>query len=309
MFPDKSGCVPTLTIDLKQLRFAVATADAKSFSRAAVILNVKQITLSRRVQQLEDRLGVKLFERTTRGAEITQNGRPFIEQARRIVTDVDNLRTTARNVSYGLKGRIAVGYCSPLMSGNLRLAIWDYLTKFADVQFDGVEASLEKLFHGLQSHALDVAVAPIGFGEDGIISRRIWSERLYAVLPGDHVLAEKEQLYWQDMRWEVFVVPSGGLGPIFGNLIAGRLTQQGKRPNIIVQDTSLESVLSMVAAKRYISVATEASQGVSWTDVRFHEIHDPTGPARLEYALYWRKDNENPALQRFFKLIEERYPG
>ncbi|OYX93781.1 MAG: LysR family transcriptional regulator, partial [Novosphingobium sp. 35-62-5] len=118
-----------------------------------------------------------------------------------------------------------------------------------------------------------------------------------------------EQIYWQDLRREVFVVPAGGLGPVFGNLIAARLTEQGKRPSIIVQDTSLESVLSMVAAKRYISIATEASQGVCWADLRFHEIHDPNGPARLEYALYWRRNNDNPALQHFFKLIEERYPG
>lgn len=298
-----------MTIEIHQLRYAVATADAKSFSRAAAALNVKQITLSRRVRLLEDRLGVKLFERSTRGAETTENGRPFIEQARRIVTDIDNLQTTARNVSYGLRGRIAVGYCSPIMAGNLKLAISDYLTKFEDVQFDGIEAGLEKLFHGLHSHVVDVAVAPIGLDEDGIASRRIWSERLYAVLPVDHALAEKDQIYWQDLRREVFVVPAGGLGPVFGNLVAARLTEQGKRPSIIVQDTSLESVLSMVVAKRYISIATEASQGVAWTDLRFYEIHEPTGPARLEYALYWRRNNENPALQHFFKLIDERYPG
>lgn len=298
-----------MTVELRQLRYVVYAADSQSFARAAAQLNVKQITLSRRVQQLEDRLGVKLFERTTRGAEVTENGKVFVEQARRIVTDVENLQTTARNISYGLQGRIAVGYCSPLMAGNLRLAISDYLTKFEDVQFDGVEAGLEKLFRGLLSHTIDVAVAPIGLNEDGVISRRIWSERLFAVMPNNHVLAGKEQIYWQDLRREVFVVPAGGLGPIFGNLIAARLTEQGKRPNIIVQDTSLESVLSMVAAKRYISIATEASQGVVWTDLRFHEIHDPTGPARLEYALYWRDDNENPALKHFFKLIDERYPG
>jgi DNA-binding transcriptional LysR family regulator len=287
----------------------VATSDAQSFSRAAATLNVKQITLSRKVQQLEDRLGVKLFKRSTRGAEITENGRTFIEQARRIVTDVDNLRTTARNVSYGLQGRIAVGYCTPLMAGKLRLAISDYLTKFEDVQFDGVEAGLEKLFHGLHSHTIDVAVAPIGLDEDGIRSRRAWSERLFTVLPDDHVLGSKEPIYWQDLRREVFVVSAGGLGPIFGNLIAARLTEQGKRPNIIVQDTSLESVLSMVAAKRYISIASEASQGVDWADLSFYEIQDPTGPARLEYALYWRANNENPALQQFLRLIEERYPS
>ena len=285
------------------------TADTQSFSRAAAAMNVKQITLSRKVQQLEDRLGVKLFERSTRGAVITENGRPFIEQARRIITDVDNLRTTARNVSYGLHGRIAVGYCSPLMAGSLRLAISDYLTRFPDVQFDGIEAGLERLMHGLQSYTIDVAVAPVGQLEDGITTRNVWSEKLYAVLPDDHELATRDQIYWQDLRREIFVVPSGGLGPIFENLIASRLTEQGRRPNIIVQDTSLESVLSIVAAKRYISIATGASQGVAWSDLRFQEIHDPTGPARLEYALYWRQDNANPALKRFFSLIEERYPG
>ncbi len=184
-----------MSIELRQLRYAVTTADAKSFARAAAALNVKQITLSRQVLQLEDRLGVKLFERSTRGAEITENGKPFIEQARRIVTDVDNLKATARNVRYGLHGRIAVGYCSPLMAGNLRFAISDYLTRFPDVQFDGVEAGLEKLFNGVQSRTIDVVVAPVGLAEDGLNYRRVWSERLYAVLPIDHALADNLKRY------------------------------------------------------------------------------------------------------------------
>lgn len=298
-----------MSIDIRQLRYAVMTADTQSFSRAAAALNVKQSTLSRRVLQLEDRLGVKLFERTTRGAEPTENGRVFIEQARRIVTDVDNLQTTARNVSYGLQGRIAVGYCSPLVSGNLKLAFTDYLTRFPDVQFDGIEAGPEKLIHGLQSRTIDVAIAPIGVVDSGVKSRPLWSERLFAVLLSDNALAERERIYWQDLRREVFVVPTAGVGPILGNLLSARLTEQGFRPAIIYQDTSLESVLSMVTAKRFITIATEASQGIAWPELQFREIYDSVGPARLEYALYWRDDNDNPALQRFFKLIDERYPG
>lgn len=296
-------------MQLVQLRYAIMTADTQSFSRAAAALNVKQSTLSRRVLALEERLGVKLFERTTRGAEPTENGKVFIEQARRIVTDIDNLQTTARNVSYGLHGRIAVGYCSTLMSGNLKLAFSDYLTRFPDVQFDGVEAGPEKLLYGLQSRTIDVAVAPIGLEEANLKSRKLWSERLFAALPEDSPLADQAHIYWQELRREVFVVPNAGIGPILGNLINARLTEQGYRPAIIQQDTSLESVLSMVAAKRFITIATEASQGVAWPNLEFREIYDSSGPARLEYALYWREDNENPALQRFFKLIEERYPG
>lgn len=272
-------------------------------------LNIKQSTLSRRVMDLEIRLGVKLFERTTRGAEVTENGKVFIEQARRILTDVENLQTTARNVSYGLQGRLAVGYCSSLMSGNLKLALSDYLTRFPDVQFDGIEAGPEKLLHGLQAQTMDVVVAPIGLSEPGLLSKGLWSERLFAALPKDSALVEKERIYWQDLRREVFVIPSGGLGPILGNLISARLTEQGFRPAVIYQTTSHESVLSMVSAKRFITVATEASQGASWHDLHFHEINDVNGPARLEFALYRRDDNQNPALKRFLRLIEERYPG
>jgi DNA-binding transcriptional LysR family regulator len=298
-----------MSIELRQLRYAVLTADTQSFSRAAATLNVKQSTLSRRVLQLEDRLGVKLFERTTRGAEPTENGRVFIEQARRIVTDVDNLQTTARAVSYGEQGRLAVGYGSTLMAGNLRLAFSDYLTRFPDVQFDGVEAGSEKLLHCLQSRTIDVAVAPTGMAEPGVKTRPLWSERLMVALTNHHRLLENERIYWQDLRREVFVVPSSGIGPILGNLLAARLTEQGYRPNIIVQDTSLESALSMVPVGRFIMIATEASQGVTWPDLQFREIYDSSGPARLEFALYWREENDNPALKRFFKLIEERYPG
>jgi len=91
-------------IEIRQLRYAVMTADTQSFSRAAAALNVKQSTLSRRVMQLEHRLGVKLFERTTRGAEPTGNGLVVIEQARRIVTDIDSPERQLRPAGQANRG-------------------------------------------------------------------------------------------------------------------------------------------------------------------------------------------------------------
>lgn len=298
-----------MTIEVRQLRYAVLTADMSSLSRAASALNMRQATLSQRVTQLEDKLGIKLFTRSTRGAEPTEMGRVFIESARRIITDIDNLQTTARAVSYGEQGRLTVGYSSSLMAGNLKQTFSDYLTRFPDVQFDGVEAGPEKLLHRLQSRTIDVAVAPTGMEESGVVSRRVWSDRLLVTLLDGHRLLENERIYWTDLRREVFVVPGSGIGPIVANLLAARLTEQGYRPNIIVQDTSLESVLSIVSVGRFITIATEASQGVTWPGLHFREIHDQGGTARLEFSVYWREDNGNPALQRFFTLINERYPA
>lgn len=76
---------------------------------------------------------------------------------------------------------------------------------------------------------------------------------------------------------------------------------------MIEQDTSLESVISMVSARRFLAVATESSQATDWPGVAFRDIYDANGLSRLEYGLYWREGNDNPALRHFFGLVQERY--
>jgi DNA-binding transcriptional LysR family regulator len=96
---------------------------------------------------------------------------------------------------------------------------------------------------------------------------------------------------------------------VVSELLAAKLAAHGHRAKIIAQDTSIESVISTVTIGRYITIATEASTGVNWPDLKFLEIADNGGPARLEFALYWRPDNQNPALAKFLKMLQERYPA
>ncbi|MGL5839244.1 MAG: LysR family transcriptional regulator [Sphingorhabdus sp.] len=90
-----------MAIEIRHFRAAVVTAGTQSFSHAAKQLHVKQSVLSWRVDALEQMLGVQLFERTKRGTFATENGKAFLTVAARILTDVDNLLTTGKNVSYG----------------------------------------------------------------------------------------------------------------------------------------------------------------------------------------------------------------
>ncbi len=69
----------------------------------------------------------------------------------RILTDIDNVLTAAKNVSYGEPGRLAIGFSSSLITGNLRFAIGDCIARYLDVHFDGIEGGTEKLFSGLQA--------------------------------------------------------------------------------------------------------------------------------------------------------------
>ena len=298
-----------MSIEIKQLRYAVTTAEAKSFSRAAAALNVKQSTLSKRVSLLEGSLGIVLFDRSTRGAVPTEAGAAFLEVARRIIIDVDNLRTTARSVQYGEIGRVVVGFSNSLSIGNLRSLLGEFLERFSDVQLDGVEIGSERLLSGLHSRIIDIVIHSADLAGDGVTSRSLWSERLMIALPQNHDLASQEKIYWTDLRREVFILPSKFGGPVLTDTITRRFSGHDLRANIISQDTNHENIIAMVPFGKFLTIIGESALGFQRSDLVFREIEEPGGHAHLDYAAYWREDNENPALKRFFTLLDERYPA
>lgn len=297
-----------MTLDLRQLRFAVTAADTASFLRAAKQLNVKQSTLSKKVSALEHRLGIILFERSTRGVVPTETGKAFLEVARRIVTDADNLLTTAKAVRYGEIGRLMVGFSGSLSTGNLRLLLGDLLERFPDVQLDALEAGPDRMLSGLQARIVDIAIHASPLEEAGLVKRWLWSERLMVVLPKYDRLTENESLFWTDLRKSVFVMPREQSGSRIAEVIRQRLGGHGFKANIITQDTSAETIAAMVPFGKFITVVPESATGAGQPDIVFREISEPTGAAHLDFAAWWREDNDNPALARFFKLLDERYP-
>ncbi len=297
-----------MSIEIKQLRFAVATADAMSFSRAAGSLNVKQSTLSKCIATLEEQLGVKLFDRSTRGAIPLDSSKIFLEIARRILTEIDNLKRTARAVEYGEMGKIVVGFSTSLSAGNLKMALGDFLGRFPDVQFDGIETSAKRMLRGLQTRVIDVAIHAGDLIDVGVSKRALWSERLMLALPEGHALIDSAVIHWTDLRCEIFVIPSQGGGPVIANLLTNRLAAHGYKAGILLQETAQENILGMVTLGKFISIVGESALGVTRPGLVFREINEPNGLARLEYSAFWRGDNGNPALKRFFQLIDERHP-
>ncbi len=297
-----------LSIDLRQLRFAVTAAETSSFLRAARLLGVKQSTLSKKVSALEQRLGIVLFERSTRGVIPTETGKAFLEVARRIVTDTDNLLSTAKAVTYGEIGRLMVGFSNSLSSGNLRLLLGDVMERYPDIQLDALEIGSDRMRSGLQSRLIDIAFHPGQFDEVGICKRWLWSERLMVVLPAGSRLAEQDTIFWTDLRRHAFVLPADCTGPRIAEVIRQRMAGHGLSASIIVQETSSEMIAAMVPYGKFITIVPESATGAVRPDTAFREIAEPTGVAHLDLFAWWRVDNANPALSQFFKLVDERYP-
>ncbi len=298
-----------MSIDIRQLRCAAMAADMMSFTKAAQKLGIKQSTLSKSVLELERRLGITLFERTTRGATPTKAASEFLATAKRIIGEIDVLQATARAVRCGESGKLVVGFSTSLSTGNLRRIISDFLVRVPEVEFKAIEASSAQLRQGVERQEIDVVIVAANISGDGIQRRPLWGERIMVAMPDDHRLAKSDRIYWTDLRQEVFVLPSQFPGPDMADLLIARLAEPGRRPHIIEQDVSMENILSMASLGKFVTLTSETALGISRPGVILQDVHDLTGQTRVDVAAYWREDNDNPALRRFFELVQELYPA
>lgn len=296
-----------VNFDICQLKCALATADHGSFYSAARALGMEQSTLSRRVGRLERAIGTTLFTRTRAGVSVTTAGKSFIRSARPMVASADRMLVSMRAVGQGRAGSLFVGHNSSVSAGNLRATILAWQKLNPEVEFQSVETGRATLLAGLDAGEIDIAILLGEAGHNGYRREPFWSERVLVAVPTDHPLSGREIVHWTDLRPEAFVVPEADPGPDIRDMLVGRLSQSGTPPDILLSQTSRETVLSLLGAGRRLSVVCEGSTGVRYPDLIYRPVHGEQGPALAGYSGYWRDDNANPPLRRFLSFIRDRY--
>jgi DNA-binding transcriptional LysR family regulator len=298
----------TSAVDLVHLRYAVAAADHGSFRRAAEALLLRQSTLSRCIRQLEERIEMIVFERSSGGVRATQAGRDFLRMARSILEQMDTLAMGAYSAGRGESGRLAIGFYTSLSAGNLRATLVDYKQRFPQINVRLVESSRTHLVTALRSGAIDVAVFT---GEASLVDNSampLWSERIVTALPEGHRLAANETVFWTDLRAETVLLSQYDPGRELEALLMSKLVSPEGRPKIERHDVSRGIIKNLVSVGFGISLVTESDMGASFAGLLYRELRDGTGPSRIGYSAHWREDNDNPALTSLLKLLGERYP-
>ena len=294
-------------IDFRQLRYVIAAAEAGSFSRAARNLNIKQATLSRHVLHVEERLGITLFDRRTRGATLTLSGETYLRTARRIAREWEELNTWVRLSRKGEAGRLAVGFYTAFTAGNLRATLTEFAERYPQVHVRNFERGRNLLLTGIESRLLDIAIMVGETTYLNLASCPFWSERIMVVLPEHHPLTERDRIYWPDLLHERFLLTEQDPGPETRSLILAKLGMPGYSPNIEMEDIMRDTALSSLAFSGCISIIAENASGVQIPGVVFRELYETNGHARSGYSGYWREDNDNPALACFLEFVAARY--
>lgn len=299
--------MPDLSLDLRNLRYAMAAAQHRSFRRAAVVLNISQSTLTRRIQLLEHRIGFRIFDRSPSGVHLTSAGQLFLEEASTGMQHLGQAIQLGASVHKGERGELQVGVVFPLAAGRLHLALKEFHRRYPRIRVCLHEGSSEQDLARVMTGELDIsflAGTPKMSGQDVLL---LWTEGIYVALPLSHRLAKQEELHWQDIREEVFVVTQHGAGPEVRDYLVRKLSAPGFSPKIEVHDVSRQSLLSIVAMGYGITLASASIVDGVADGVTFRPIG--SDPERLPYSAVWSPTNSNPALRCMLRLIRDVAAG
>jgi DNA-binding transcriptional LysR family regulator len=291
-------------IEVHLLRYALAAADSGSFSQAADRFGIKQSTLSKRIHYLEDRLGVALFRRSTRGVVPTDPGAGILRKARRIVADIDALDEDCAAIARGTAGTLRFGFHGSLGSGDLSAVIRDFRAACPDIELAARERSRSRLLRALERDQLDFAVLSGKAQRPGIVSLSFWTEPVMIALDSEDPLCARDPLYWTDLQGRSFIVSKADPGPFLNDLVTSRLSGPGFGPSVRVQDVRRENILSFAGAG--CAVVTTGI-GVAGLRIVLRPVHDAFGATHFEQAIHWRCDNRSAALRRFLEMLARRY--
>lgn len=189
-------------VELRHLRYFAAVAEEENVTRAAERLHVSQPPLSRQIRDLEEELGVELFERTARSIRLTGAGRVFLGEARAVLLRADEAASKVRSIGRRPTGNLSVGFAPSLTVDLLPTALRSFQKTHPSVRVSLHDMSSEEMLRGLRRGDIQLALMahpgrclPKGFGSQALLDH----DYLIA-LPKDHPLAKRRSLQIADIR-------------------------------------------------------------------------------------------------------------
>jgi DNA-binding transcriptional LysR family regulator len=204
-----------MIVNLQQLRYAVALADAQSFTKAAVNEYVVQSALSQQLRKLEDELGVTLFERTTRKVSPTPAGETLLPLMRQVLAGIERIKFDAQAISGTIAGRLTVGMMEvPSESLDVAALMATFHTRYPKVAVTLRSGGSDLLIDAVRERKLDVAI--VGSNLPSTAGRltftELFVEPLVAVLPAGHPLATGDAVRLEDLASLPFIDFPPGYG-------------------------------------------------------------------------------------------------
>lgn len=286
-------------MELRHLRYFVALAEELSFTRAARRLHVSQPPLSLQIAQLEQELGVRLFQRTSRRVELTLAGRAYLAEARAVLERVVQAGVRARAIGHGDAGHIDIGLSGSHFLGPLPGLIATHAKSHPDVSVALHEMPPALQLQALRDRRIDLSVSRTPVNDTVLSSTLLWKDPVVVALPAGHALARRRQLGLADLRTEAFIMLRTD-SSAHAQYIHDACVQAGFSPRVAQWVLELPAVLSLVAAG--LGVALVPASLAELYPERVRRVRLGREAPRADVYAVQRSAEAPPVVQAFLRL-------
>jgi len=291
-------------MDTKSLRFFLAVAENRNFTKAAERLYITQSALSHNIAELEVELGTKLFQRTTRSVSLTASGEILYKNAKDLISRFDRVVTEIRKADSGMAGEIVIGHLLSPFKDFLPAIKKHFQAECPDIKIRFVRKNLAPLSESLVRGEIDILLT-MSFAIDnlkGIEWKPLFPDGMSLALYPDHPMAGSETIDYQELAHEDFITLEEGESPIFHSMMLRVCAAHGFIPNIVATPTVVDSVLMDVMAGIGLAIVPTNLGKYYKHDLEFIELEgDDT---KFFEAAAWRKDNSNPTVPLFLSSLD-----
>lgn len=290
-----------MRLELRHIKAFIIVAEELQFKSASDRLHMTQPALTRTIQSLEEIVGARLLDRTTRSVRLTEAGVAFLYECKQALSHTEKALSMASAVSEGNAGFIKIAYMDFAINGSLPDIIKRFIVGYSEIKIDlfHMPTSLQK--NAILEDRIDIGFLIGPFDSPQIAQRYICDDELVVLLPVSHILTSVEEIDVWNLRDEKFIVGSRDSWEAFRTQLFSICHESGFTPKIIQEASTSDGIFGLVAANLGISIYSECVQNILRKGVIVRKLKGQKKPLKT-YAC-WKKSNMNPALARFVSQL------
>jgi len=291
-------------MELRQLRYLVALAEERHFTRAAAREHIAQPALSQQIRRLEAEVGLTLVERTTRRVALTDAGELLVARARRILAELDDAEAELGTLAGVKGGRLSVGALHTMGPVDLSLLLAAFHRNHPAVELTVREQSSEELAEMLRDDEIDLAFLSVTerIQSHGLELHRLVSEELLAVLPAQHPLAGRDGVALSELAGDPFI--SFRTGSRLRELLDSAAADVGFEPRIALESNESRRIRSLVSSGLGVAILPRSDAEGPGAPVAVTPLVEPALTRDVTLASR-AKRRHSPAAQAFLALTLE----
>jgi DNA-binding transcriptional LysR family regulator len=291
-------------MELRHLRYFVAVAEALSFTKAAAKLRLAQPSLTRQVRNLEDEIGVRLLERTHNHVALTEQGRRFLFDSKKVLAMCAESVVAVQKMGPSENSHLNIGYVSNIHYGLLPATLGAFRKLCPRVALNLFDMNSAEQLQALDCHKIDlgfVGLCPARSNHD-LLSECVARDTILVALPARHPLAKKASVKLADLASQFFIGMSAKSSPNARPWLLETCQNAAFAPKVLQNADTEPVAIKFVADGLGVALMPEQVTGLPHGGVVFRPL---SPPLRREATIAWRADNQSKPLKDYIQIVKD----